>query len=146
MIIAVDFDGTIVEHRYPAIGKEKLFAFDTLKALQKQGHQLILWTFRSGKELDEAVDFCRKHGVEFYAVNKSYPEEEFTPAISRKINADLFIDDRNLGGFIGWGEVWHMINKDAPEDEKKRFDAAYEKAERRTFCGFLKRLFCKEEQ
>ncbi len=145
MIIAVDFDGTIVEHRYPAIGKEKLFAFETLKALQKQGHQLILWTFRSGKELDDAVEFCRKNGVEFYAVNKSYPEEEFTSELSRKINADLFIDDRNLGGFIGWGEVWHMINKDAPEDESKKFTEAYKKAESKTFCGMLKRLFCKDE-
>jgi hydroxymethylpyrimidine pyrophosphatase-like HAD family hydrolase len=145
MIIAVDFDGTIVEHRYPAIGKEKLFAFDTLKALQKQGHQLILWTFRSGRELDDAVEFCRKNGVEFYAVNKSYPEEEYTPEISRKINADLFIDDRNLGGFIGWGEVWHMINKDASDEEKRKFDEAYLIAEKKTLCGFIKRLFCKDE-
>ncbi len=145
MIIAVDFDGTIVEHRYPAIGKEKLFAFETLKALQKQGHQLILWSFRSGKELDKAVEYCRKNGVEFYAVNKSYPEEEFNADISRKINADLFIDDRNLGGFIGWGEVWHMINKDAQEDDKRKFAEAYKKAENKTFCGFIKRLFCKEE-
>ena len=145
MIIAVDFDGTIVEHRYPAIGKEKLFAFDTLKSLQKQGHQLILWTFRSGKELDDAVAFCKKNGLEFYAINRSYPEEELTRDISRKINADIFIDDRNLGGFIGWGEVWHIINKDAPEKEKAQFIAAYEKAERKTFCGFIKRLFCKDE-
>jgi hydroxymethylpyrimidine pyrophosphatase-like HAD family hydrolase len=49
-IIAVDFDGTIVEHEYPAIGKEMLFAFDTLKALQKKGHRLILWTFRTGRK------------------------------------------------------------------------------------------------
>ncbi|NPA35342.1 MAG: hydrolase [Chlorobi bacterium] len=144
MIIAVDFDGTIVEHRYPAIGKEKLFAFETLKALQDQGHQLILWTFRSGKELDDAVEFCRRHGLEFYAVNKSYPEEEFSPEISRKINADIFIDDRNLGGFIGWGEVWHMINENAPEQEKRKFDEAYKKAEKKTLCGIVKRLFCKD--
>ena len=51
--IAVDFDGTIVEHKYPEIGKEILFAIDTLKALQKQKHLLILWTYRTGKELDE---------------------------------------------------------------------------------------------
>ena len=57
MKIAVDFDGTIVEHKYPAIGKELLFAIETLKELQRQKHQLILWTYRSGKELDEAVDF-----------------------------------------------------------------------------------------
>ena len=147
MIIAVDFDGTIVEHRYPAIGKEKFFAFDTLKALQKQGHLIILWTFRTGKELDNAVEFCRKNGVEFYAVNKSYPEEEFDDEmISRKINADLFIDDRNIGGFIGWGEIWQMINEKAPQEEKDKFKAAYEDAKKKTFCGFIKRLFCRDKE
>jgi hypothetical protein len=110
MIIAVDFDGTLVEHRYPAIGKEILFAFDTLRELQKQKHQLILWTIRTGKELDEAVDFCRERGIEFYAVNSSYPEEKFEIGNSRKINADIFIDDRNIGGLPGWGEIWHMLN------------------------------------
>jgi len=109
MIIAVDFDGTIVEHRYPAIGKELPFATETIKELQKKQHQIILWTFRSGKELDEAVNYCKKKGIEFYAVNKSYPEEEYDESISRKINADLFIDDRNVGGFPGWGEIYHMI-------------------------------------
>ena len=74
-VIAVDFDGTIVEHKYPAIGKEMLFAFATLKELQKKGHKLILWTIRTGELLEEAVDFCRQNGVEFYAVNKNYPEE-----------------------------------------------------------------------
>ncbi len=109
--IAVDFDGTIVEHRYPEIGKEILFAFDTLKALQKQKHQLILWTYRSGKELDEAVEYCRQNGIEFYAINNSYPEEEFDEDFSsRKIEADLFIDDRNIGGLLSWGEIYQMIN------------------------------------
>ena len=109
--IAVDFDGTIVEHKYPEIGKEILFAFETLRALQDQGHQLILWTFRSGKELDEAVEYCRRNGVEFYAVNSSYPEEEFDEDYdSRKIDADVFIDDRNIGGLPSWGEIYQMIN------------------------------------
>jgi len=121
--IAVDFDGTIVEHRYPEIGKELLFAFDTLKALQKQKHQLILWTYRAGKELEEAVEYCRENGIEFYAVNKSYPEEEFDEEYaSRKIEADLFIDDRNVGGMPGWGEIYQMINpQERPrlEDELK---------------------------
>ena len=99
MIIAVDFDGTIVEHRYPEIGREKPFAFDTLKMLQKEGHRLILWTVREDKLLEEAVDFCRQHGVEFYAVNTNYPEEqEAHQHFSRKLKADVFIDDRNLGG------------------------------------------------
>jgi len=108
--IAVDFDGTIVEHEYPAIGKEKLFAFLTLRELVKRGARLILWTIRTGKELEEAVEFCRKNGVEFYAVNRNYPEEVMDESVSRKIDADLFIDDRNIGGFPGWSEVWQMLN------------------------------------
>jgi len=115
MIIAVDFDGTIVEHKYPAIGKELLFAFATLKELQKQGHLLILWTFRAGNELNEAVEFCRKNGIEFYAVNKSYPEEILDDNTSRKIHADVFIDDRNLEGFPGWSKVWQLLNTNSLE-------------------------------
>lgn len=107
--IAVDFDGTIVDHQYPDIGKEKLFAFRTLKELEKRGARIILWTFRTGKELDDAVDFCRQNGIEFYAVNKNYPEEVADETVSRKIDADIYIDDKNLGGFPGWSEAWQMI-------------------------------------
>lgn len=122
MKIAVDFDGTIVEHRYPQIGEEKLFAFETLKQMQKAGHQLILWTFRQGKELDEAIEFCRKRGVEFYAVNKSFPEEEFDPeTMSRKIDVELFIDDRNVGGFLGWSEIWQILNPEYSDSEYNEF-------------------------
>ena len=114
MKIAIDFDGTIVEHKYPKIGKPILFAFDALKELQKRGHKLILWTYRSGKELDEAVAFCKKNGIEFYAINKSYTEEDFENGkISRKIDAELFIDDRNLFGFPGWAHVLQILH---PED------------------------------
>jgi hypothetical protein len=120
MIIAVDFDGTIVEHQYPTIGKEIPFSIDTIKLLQKEGHQIILWTFRKGKELEEAVQFCRDKGVEFYAVNKNYPEEKFDLKISRKIHADLFIDDRNLGGLPDWGIVYQMITGKAAEMKRKK--------------------------
>ncbi len=112
MIIAIDFDGTIVEHKYPKIGETKLFAFETLKELQKQGHQLILWTYRAGKELKSAVDFCKKNGIEFYAVNKNYSEEVFDEKImSRKIYADIYIDDRNIGGFLGWSKIWEILDQ-----------------------------------
>ena len=67
MIIAVDFDGTIVEHKYPEIGRELPFAIETLKKLQQERHRLILWSVREGKLLQEAVDFCRERGLEFYA-------------------------------------------------------------------------------
>lgn len=125
--IAVDFDGTIVDHEYPAIGKEKLFAFQTLKELEKKGALLILWTFRTGKELDEAVEYCRRNGIEFYAVNKNYPEEVFDEArVSRKINADIYIDDRNVGGFPGWSVIWQILNPfEVHEIEaQKRIDSA----------------------
>jgi hydroxymethylpyrimidine pyrophosphatase-like HAD family hydrolase len=145
MIIAVDFDGTIVEHRYPAIGKELFFAFDTLKALQKDGHQLILWTYRHGALLDEAVEYCRKNGVEFLAVNASYIGEEMDDSISRKVNADMFIDDRNFGGFPGWGFIYQTISGNAPSKEADYW-RKYERASERTLCGFLKRIFCKDLQ
>src|SRR4030043_575656 len=109
MKIAVDFDGTIVEHKYPEIGEELLFAIETLREFQRRQHLIILWTFRTGIYLDEAVEYCRKRGLEFYAVNKNYPEEDFDNSISRKVNADLFIDDRNLGGFPGWNVVFEMV-------------------------------------
>jgi len=122
MRIAIDFDGTIVEHQYPKIGKEKLFAFETMKEMQKKGWKLILWTFRTGKELEEAVDFCRKREIEFYAVNKNYPEEEFNESVSRKIDADIYIDDRNLGGIPGWGEIWQILNPEQINYNNKRLD------------------------
>jgi hydroxymethylpyrimidine pyrophosphatase-like HAD family hydrolase len=133
--IAVDFDGTIVEHDYPKIGKEKLFAFQTLKELEKLGAQIILWTFRTGKELEEAIEFCRKNGIEFYAVNNNYPEEIFDGTISRKINADIFIDDKNVGGFPGWSEIWQMLNP---------YDLQQKEAEKRLASerkDIIKRLF-----
>ena len=114
MKIAVDFDGTIVEHKYPRIGKPVLFAFDALKELQKRGHKIILWTYRSGRQLQEAVDYCKENGIEFYAINKSFAEEQFeNDTTSRKIDADLFFDDRNLLGFPGWARVLQILH---PED------------------------------
>ncbi|MFN8240835.1 MAG: hypothetical protein U0X39_08800 [Bacteroidales bacterium] len=139
MKIAVDFDGTIVEHEYPKIGKEKLFAFRTLRELEKRGARLILWTIRTGKELDEAVEYCRQNGVEFYAVNRNYPEEVLEDNVSRKIDADLFIDDRNIGGFPGWGEVWHMI---FPFEVQEKIA---EKRLKKTGKGILARAFSKKE-
>lgn len=108
MIIAVDFDGTIVEHDYPKIGKPVPFAIETLKLLQKEkDFQLILWSVREGALLQEAVDYCESKGLKFYAANKNFPEEE-EPS-PRKINADLFIDDKNLGGLPEWGVIYKLI-------------------------------------
>lgn len=112
MIIAVDFDGTIVKHRYPNIGAPIPYAIETLKKLQDECHTLILWSVREGDKLQEAVDYCRANGVEFYAVNCNHPDERVneSPNYSRKLQADLFIDDRNLGGLPDWNDIYYMIH------------------------------------
>ena len=119
MTIAVDFDGTIVTHRYPDIGKEVPFAIKTLKMLQKDGHRLILWSVREGKLLQDAVDWCRERGLEFYAVNRDYPEEEKekNQNFSRKLKADVWIDDRNVGGIPDWGTIYRIITEDKTLEE-----------------------------
>lgn len=132
MKIAVDFDGTIVEHAYPSIGKEIPFAIDTLKRLQQDLHcRLVLWTVREGKSLEEAVAFCRERGLEFYAVNKNNPEEI---GGSRKISADFYIDDRNLGGLPDWGIIYQMVK------ENLSFDEVYlnNEMKKKRFCWFKK--------
>ncbi|MEN9919967.1 MAG: hypothetical protein RL662_2403 [Bacteroidota bacterium] len=108
MVIAVDFDGTIVEHKYPRLGAPIPFAIETLLKLQRDGHVLILWTVRDGDLLQEAVDYCTKNGLSFYAANKNYPEEDAKVA-SRKLTADMFIDDRNVGGLPDWGVIYNAV-------------------------------------
>lgn len=113
MTIAVDFDGTIVEHCYPKIGKELPFATQTLRMLIEDRHKLILWSVREGKLLEEAVEWCRERGIEFYAVNKDFPEEDLekNQHFSRKLKADIWIDDRNIGGLPDWGTIYQMITE-----------------------------------
>ncbi|MDM8155414.1 BT0820 family HAD-type phosphatase [Bacteroides gallinaceum] len=143
MLIAVDFDGTIVKHKYPAIGAEIPFAIETLKKLAAEKHKLILWSVREGKLLDEAVEFCRQRGLEFYAINRDYPEEEKgqNNHYSRKLKVDLFIDDRNLGGLPDWGTIYEMVtHKLSYEDLLNRYEEerVNEKTPRK---GFFGRIF-----
>ena len=114
MTIAVDFDGTIVEEAYPQIGKPIPFAIDVLKKLiYEDYHHVILWTVREGALLEEAVQYCRQRGVEFYAVNKLHPDlpDEYC---SRKIAVDIFMIKNN--------ESWHSIinNPDTTPDNRKK--------------------------
>lgn len=113
MVIAVDFDGTIVEHKYPQIGKEIPFAIATLKKLQAERHLLILWTVRENDLLEEAVEYCRKRGLEFYAVNANHPDEQVKPnqaSPCRKVRADMYIDDCNVGKLPDWGAIYEMVH------------------------------------
>lgn len=94
-IIAVDFDGTLCEHRYPDIGFEVPGAIDTLKWLQGKGARLILWTMRSGDRLQEAVNWCQERGIEFSGVNLNPDQHTWTD--SPKAYAHVYIDDAALG-------------------------------------------------
>ena len=139
MIIAVDFDGTIVRHRYPKIGEELPFATETLRMLIREGHRLILWTVREGKLLDEAIEWCRDRGVEFYAINRDFPEEDATGSgFSRKLKADLFIDDRSFGGLPDWGTIYHRIRAGKALEGAWHLLALEEEEEQP---GFFARLF-----
>ena len=113
MVIAVDFDGTIVEHKYPAIGEEKPFACEVLRMLIAERHRLILWTVREGKLLDDAIQWCKKRGVEFWAVN-SDSSDMFKEAkdrnLSCKLNADVFIDDCGIAGLPDWNTIYKIIH------------------------------------
>ena len=131
MVIAVDFDGTIVEHKYPAIGRELPFATETLRMLIRDRHKLILWSVREGRLLDEAVEWCRERGVEFYAVNRDYPEESREhDSFSRKLKADLFIDDRNIGGLPDWGTIYQMVRDLSTwEEVLEQRNSSFEKTE-----------------
>jgi hydroxymethylpyrimidine pyrophosphatase-like HAD family hydrolase len=121
MKIAVDFDGTLVEDKYPKIGKEKPFAFEALKMFMQRGYFLILWTSRTGKHLEEAVDYCRKKGVEFYAVNKNYCEEVLQDGYPRKIIADIFIDDRDIFAEMDWQKIYFkVLDRDAERARTSR--------------------------
>ena len=110
MTIAVDFDGTIVEHKFPEIGKEKPFAIDTLLQLQEEGNRLILWTSREGELLEAAINYCHERGLDFYAVNSNSPRGAlFTGKACTKLIADVYIDDRNIGGLPEWGTMYEII-------------------------------------
>ncbi len=96
MIIGIDFDGTLCEHKYPEIGKPNLNLITKLIDRQFKGDKLILWTCRDGKRLDEAVEWCDIYGLVFDAINDDLPEIKRTFTFkSKKVYADIYIDDRN---------------------------------------------------
>jgi len=118
MYIAIDFDGTIVEHNYPKIGAEVPFAIETLKMLIASGHELILFTMRSDLSFLEALDFCASRGVVFsggYNTNKTQGEWTNSP----KAYAHLYVDDAALGcplihpvgarPYVNWVEVQRLL-------------------------------------
>ena len=118
MIIAVDFDGVCVLETWPKYTGDMPGAGDALRALQAEGHKLIIWTCRvwadywgpdSGKGF--VTDWCRHHGLNDVLINENRPErlKVFYGNEARKISADVYIDDKNLGGFPGWDKALEII-------------------------------------
>ena len=99
LIIAVDFDGTCVTHAYPFIGKD-IGSVPVLKDLVDRGHQLILWTMRSGKQLEEAVDWFSDNEIPLFGVQRNPTQDTWTT--SPKAYAQLYIDDAALGCPLSW--------------------------------------------
>lgn len=97
-IIAVDFDGTLVEDKWPEIGKPNKEMFEFLKYLQKEHNiKLILWTSRTDRHLINAIEFCKAQGMEFDAINENLPEvKAFTGRDTRKVYADIYLDDKSI--------------------------------------------------
>ena len=111
MIIAIDFDGTICQNKYPEIGEPMPLAIESIKELKERGHDLILWTCRQGDLLDDAVRWCEEHGIPFDLVNEHEPNNlrAFGGVAGNKVFANIYIDDHNLGGFPGWERAMEII-------------------------------------
>ena len=106
MIIAVDFDGILCENEFPKIGKPRYCVISQIRRMIDMGYEVVLWTTRNGKELEKAVEWCHDYGLHFCAVNEPAPSnaeeyEDKYPTQSRKIYADVYIDDHNLECVIG---------------------------------------------
>lgn len=112
MIIAIDFDGTICTDQYPEIGVPLPYVVDTIQTLYKDGHYIIINTCRDGDRLTEAINWLMANDIPFNRVNDNHPD---VPAKygsnSRKVFADLYIDDRNLGGFDTWLQAYERIQE-----------------------------------
>lgn len=106
MIYAVDFDGTLCEEKWPGVGKPNLYLINFLIEARKKGHKVILWTMRENDYLQEALDWCEGLGLFFDAVNDNLEERvNMYGHNSRKVYADAYIDDHN----IGWDDLWKLI-------------------------------------
>ena len=111
MIIAIDFDGTIVDDKYPEIGDLLPNAAETIQQLKKDGHFIIIWTCRAKKPLTDAVDFLHRHNIPFDSVNSHEPKNILTYGLGAvKVYADVYIDNNQVGELPDWFEIYEFIN------------------------------------
>lgn len=109
--ISIDFDGVIVVNEYPRIGSTLKGAKDSINELYNT-HYIIINTCRSGEAADEAKQFLIDNGINFHAFNENLPHliKKYNTD-TRKISADIYIDDKNIGGFRGWKRTMKAIKK-----------------------------------
>lgn len=116
-VVAIDFDGVIVEDYYPEIGPLKEDALQSLNFLSKY-FTIIIWTCRSGFDLELVRNFLDKHRVPYDYINENTIENKRMYLNDcRKVFADLYIDDRVPGGFQGWKRIIEQINSDVRNDQ-----------------------------
>lgn len=116
LYIGIDFDGTCVTHEYPRVGKD-IGAVPVLKKLTDSGHLLILNTMRSGRELDDAVQWFIDNDIPLYGVNENPSQKSWTS--SPKVYAHLYIDDAALGCLLKMDNAVSdrpFVNWDAVEE------------------------------
>lgn len=114
MRIAIDFDKTIVEDKFPLIGEAREGALEGIRALHEMGHKLFLWTCREGESLQNAIDWLNENGVGdlFTAFNDNDEETKINFGHnSRKLTVDLYIDDKMLFGLPPWEKIVEMVKR-----------------------------------
>lgn len=112
LVIAIDFDGTIVEHEYPEIGELKYEAKDVINKLYEEGHSIIIWTCRSnanGHDFNDMIDFLIDNDIMYTEANEN--DEVVSYGCYPKIYADIYIDDRNLFHIDDWNIIYNEIKR-----------------------------------
>lgn len=136
-VLAIDFDGTIVENDHPNVGKPNPGAIEVLRELMEKGYRLILLTMREGDALNQAVVYCNGHNVDFIGINENPEQKEWAPD-SRKVYANLYIDDAGMNiplrmgsnekPCVDWEKLrdvfvsWGVLEQKEPGDGTKTFE------------------------
>lgn len=137
MTFNIDFDGTVVTHAFPHVGKD-IGAVPVLKALTDAGHQLILFTMRSDRQenaptndptimdvtgnfLTDAVNWFKENDIPLYGIQANPTQKNWTT--SPKSYAEVMIDDSAMGcplifdktlsprPFVDWVKIANMLNE-----------------------------------
>lgn len=120
MVVAVDFDGTLHNGKWPGIGEPIEGAITTMQEMQELGVYIVIWTCRSGDLQTQMVNWLLENHIPFDRVNDNRPSSiEYFQNNSRKIHADLYIDDRQVGGLPAWSDIYNHVREAKEAFDKK---------------------------